>query len=81
MVKAVWKGRVIAETDSPQMVEGNVYYPPDSLKKEFFGTIDKTTVCGWKVRAAAGAHSCGAARCSARCLRASSAAGRRQSGR
>jgi uncharacterized protein (DUF427 family) len=44
----MWKGRVIAETDMPQSVEGNVYYPPSSLKPEFFVANSKTSVCGWK---------------------------------
>ncbi|KAJ1617507.1 hypothetical protein T492DRAFT_1099257 [Pavlovales sp. CCMP2436] len=48
MVRAMWKGRVIAETSMPQSVEGNIYYPPSSLKREFFVAISKTTTCGWK---------------------------------
>jgi hypothetical protein len=36
MAKAMWKGTVIAESDNCQTVEGNTYFPADSLKKEFF---------------------------------------------
>ena len=35
MAKAVWNGVVIAETDSYETVEENIYFPEDSVKKEF----------------------------------------------
>ena len=50
MPKAIWKGRVIAEADadSIERVEGNVYFPPDAVKREFLEPSDTHTVCGWK---------------------------------
>ncbi len=48
MAKAEYKGVVIAESDAVEMVEGNVYFPPDALKKEHFTPSATHTVCGWK---------------------------------
>ncbi len=48
MVKAMWNGAVLAESDSFEKVEGNVYFPPDSLNREFFLDSDTTTFCPWK---------------------------------
>ncbi len=36
MVKAIWSGVVLAESDKYEMVEGNVYTPPQSVKREYF---------------------------------------------
>jgi uncharacterized protein (DUF427 family) len=42
-------GTTIAEADSYEVVEGNIYFPPDSLKKELFkGPTGLTTTCPWK---------------------------------
>jgi uncharacterized protein (DUF427 family) len=46
--KAIWNGAVIAESDQTIVVEGNHYFPPDSLKREYFKPSTHTTVCGWK---------------------------------
>ena len=35
MAKAVWNGTLIAESDKTIEVEGNQYFPPDSVKREF----------------------------------------------
>ena len=48
MPKAIWNGQTVAESDVTEMVEGNHYFPPDSLHREFFETSPTTTVCGWK---------------------------------
>ncbi len=48
MPKATWNGTVIAESDKTVVVEGNHYFPADSLKAEHFTKTDTTTVCGWK---------------------------------
>ena len=48
MPKALWNGQVIAETETFEEVDGNVYFPPDSLEREFLQESDHTTVCGWK---------------------------------
>lgn len=51
MVKAIWKGKVIAESDNTVMVEGNHYFPEDSINKEFFADSSKTSICPWKGKA------------------------------
>ncbi|HEX2643024.1 MAG TPA: DUF427 domain-containing protein [Thermoanaerobaculia bacterium] len=48
MPKASWKGRVIAETTAHELVEGNVYFPPGSVKPEHLQPSSTTTVCPWK---------------------------------
>jgi uncharacterized protein (DUF427 family) len=48
MPKAIWRGKVIAETDAFETVEGNVYFPPTALHREFFQPSDRHTVCPWK---------------------------------
>jgi uncharacterized protein (DUF427 family) len=48
MARATWKGRVLAESDRFEMVEGNVYFPPDTLNREVVRESDTHTVCGWK---------------------------------
>ena len=48
MAKALWNDTVIAESADTKMVEGNHYFPPDSVKKDFFRDSATTSVCGWK---------------------------------
>ncbi len=48
MPRAIWNDKVIAETDTFETVEGNVYFPPDSIKREFFTPSDTRTTCPWK---------------------------------
>ena len=48
MARATWKGTVIAESDTFEMVEGNVYFPADSIKREHFRDSATHTVCPWK---------------------------------
>lgn len=48
MAKAEWNGKVIAESDDCEVVEGNLYFPPDSIKKEYFKESDTHTTCPWK---------------------------------
>jgi len=48
MVKAVWNNQVIAESNKTVEVEGNQYFPPQDIKKEFFKDSDHHTVCSWK---------------------------------
>jgi uncharacterized protein (DUF427 family) len=48
MAKATWNGAVLAETDRTVVVEGNHYFPPDSVQREFLRASDTHTVCGWK---------------------------------
>lgn len=48
MALAKWNGVVLAESDTYQFVEGNVYFPPESLNREYFRESDFTTTCPWK---------------------------------
>jgi uncharacterized protein (DUF427 family) len=51
MVKAIWNGKVIAEADRTEIVEGNHYFPSKSLRREFFQSSDTHTICPWKGKA------------------------------
>jgi len=46
--RATWNGTVLAESDKCESVEGNWYFPPSAIKKEFFGESNHTSVCNWK---------------------------------
>jgi uncharacterized protein (DUF427 family) len=48
MPKAIWNGAVIADSDKTIVVEGNHYFPPDSIDKRYFRESAQTTVCPWK---------------------------------
>ncbi len=48
MPKAIWENTVIAESNDTVEVEGNKYFPPESLSKEYFKPSGTTTVCPWK---------------------------------
>jgi uncharacterized protein (DUF427 family) len=48
MVRATWNGQVIAESDKTVIVEGNHYFPRDSVRADVLVESDKTTVCPWK---------------------------------
>ncbi len=48
MAKAIFNGSVIAESDDIEMVEGNAYFPIDSLDRSVIADSDLTTVCPWK---------------------------------
>lgn len=48
MPRAIWNGAVIAETESYESVEGNIYFPRGAIKAEHFTDSDTTSHCGWK---------------------------------
>lgn len=50
MPKALWNGAVLAEAvdDRVEIVEGNVYFPPDAVRQEHLRPSDSHTVCPWK---------------------------------
>ncbi len=50
-MKAIWNGKVIAESEETVVVEGNRYFPENSINKEFFQESATHTVCGWKGQA------------------------------
>lgn len=47
-MKAVWNNTVIAESHDTVVVEGNHYFPPDSLQMQYFESSATTSVCPWK---------------------------------
>lgn len=49
-MKATWNGAVIAEAPQEALIriEGNWYFPPESMKREYFTDSDHHTVCHWK---------------------------------
>lgn len=47
-MKAIWNGQIIAESDDTVVIEGNHYFPPESIKNEFFKPTETHTVCPWK---------------------------------
>lgn len=48
MAKAIWNGIVLAESDHTEMVEGNHYFPPNSINREYFTQASQQTICPWK---------------------------------
>lgn len=48
MATASWNGKVIAESNHTIVVEGNHYFPPESIQQEFFKSSATQTTCGWK---------------------------------
>lgn len=48
MAKAIWQGKVLAESAKFEVVEGNVYFPPQALDRRFFTASSTTTICSWK---------------------------------
>ena len=48
MSKAIWNGVVLAESDRCEVVEGNQYFPPDAVKREYFKPSATHTTCPWK---------------------------------
>ena len=47
-MKAIWNGQTIAESDKTIVIEGNHYFPPETIGKEYFQPSDKHTTCPWK---------------------------------
>ena len=48
MIRAVWNGAVLAEAATTVQLEGNDYFPAESLRREFVKESATTTVCPWK---------------------------------
>ncbi len=51
MSKAIWQGAVLAESDRCEVVEGNYYFPPDSINQQYFKPSNTHTTCFWKGQA------------------------------
>lgn len=50
-MRAIWNGKVIADSPATVVVEGNHYFPPESLQREFLVPSEHHTMCGWKGKA------------------------------
>ena len=48
MARAIWNGTVIEDSDDTVVVEGNHYFPRESVSREFLVDSDNHTVCPWK---------------------------------
>jgi uncharacterized protein (DUF427 family) len=48
MAKAIWGGKVIAESSDTVDVEGNQYFPADSVSKNVLKSSNHTSICPWK---------------------------------
>jgi uncharacterized protein (DUF427 family) len=51
MAKAVWNGQTLAESETYETVEGNIYFPDESVKREYFRASSTTSSCTWKGQA------------------------------
>lgn len=47
-MKAFWNNQIIAESENTILIERNHYFPPDSIKAEFFVDSEKHSRCSWK---------------------------------
>src|SRR5262249_5153526 len=47
-MKAIWNGATLAESDSTIVIEGNHYFPPDSIDGSYFVDSDTHSTCPWK---------------------------------
>lgn len=47
-MKVIWMNEALAESDKTIIVEGNHYFPPDSVHLDYFRKSDTKTVCSWK---------------------------------
>jgi uncharacterized protein (DUF427 family) len=47
-MKAIWNEQIIAESEETVIVEGNHYFPPSSINKEFYKETETHSVCPWK---------------------------------
>lgn len=48
MARAIWNGATIAESHATITVEGNHYFPPESVNREYLRDSATRTVCSWK---------------------------------
>jgi uncharacterized protein (DUF427 family) len=48
VARAIWNDTVLAESDQTVVVEGNQYFPPDSVDRSVLRDSSDTSVCPWK---------------------------------
>ena len=51
MPKAIWNGQTIAESEAIETVEGNIYFPEESVNRAFLKPSSTSSSCPWKGRA------------------------------
>jgi uncharacterized protein (DUF427 family) len=51
MPRAIWNKTVIAESETCEVVENNVYFPPEAVKNQYLKPSDTTSTCPWKGKA------------------------------
>ncbi len=47
-MKAIWNGQVIAESDNTVVIEGNHYFPEESINRDYFENSGTHSTCPWK---------------------------------
>ncbi|HKY08449.1 MAG TPA: DUF427 domain-containing protein [Candidatus Binatia bacterium] len=47
-MRAIWNNEVLAESNKTIVIEGNHYFPPESIKSEYFAPSETHTTCHWK---------------------------------
>ena len=48
MAKAIWNGQTIAESDHVETVEGNIYFPEETVNRAFLRPSSTSSTCPWK---------------------------------
>ena len=48
MAQAKWQGALLADSDKTIIIEGNHYFPPDSVDSQYFQKSDTHSTCPWK---------------------------------
>ncbi len=48
MPRAIWNDATLAESDQCEIVEGNRYFPPNTINRQYFKASDTQTICPWK---------------------------------
>ena len=48
MARAIWNGRIIAEAETVETLEGNIYFPASALNTDYLRPSERTSVCPWK---------------------------------
>jgi len=47
MAKAVWNGQTLAESEKVETVEGTIYFPEESMNREYFRASSTTSSSAW----------------------------------
>ncbi|REG88397.1 DUF427 domain-containing protein [Algoriphagus antarcticus] len=50
-MKAFWNNQLLAESNETKIIEGNHYFPPGSINRDFFKSSNTHTSCPWKGKA------------------------------